>query len=78
MNDDIVTMLSKEYDHFNNDGVGDYEVIATAITEIERLRAESDKWKCIAEDLYEWTTYILTTYMTTPAVKAYERAVRGD
>lgn len=38
--DDIVAMLRREYDYFNNDGVGDYEVITTAADEIERLRSE--------------------------------------
>lgn len=46
--DDIVTILRKEYDHFNDDGVGDYEVIITAADEIECLRKElrmAKKWR---------------------------------
>ena len=40
MTDDIVNMLRREYDYFNNDGVGDYELLTFAADEIERLRAE--------------------------------------
>ena len=49
--DDIVALLRKEYDHFNNDGVGDYEVIATAIIEIERLREQVEYLKANIEQL---------------------------
>ena len=40
MTDDIVILLRKEYDYFNQDGVGDYELLTTAADEIERLRAQ--------------------------------------
>lgn len=35
---DIVAMLRHEYEHFNNSGVGDYELLTAAADEIERLR----------------------------------------
>lgn len=47
VSDKILDFLQKEYDNFNNDGVGDYEVILTAIAEIGRLRRElafAAKW----------------------------------
>lgn len=51
MNDDILTFLHREYDHFNNDGGGDYEVILTAANEIERLRYERREWFLVARQL---------------------------
>ena len=49
MTDDIVTMLRKEYDHFNQDGVGDYELLTTAADEIERLREKIQDLRMHAE-----------------------------
>lgn len=43
MSDDIVTMLRREYDYFNNDGVGDYELLTIAADEIKRLQAENNR-----------------------------------
>ena len=51
MTDDIVTMLRREYDYFNNDGVGDYEVITTAADEIERLREQNEYLKSVVNTL---------------------------
>lgn len=51
MTDDIVTMLRREYDYFNNDGVGDYELLTIAADEIERLRAERREWFLVARYL---------------------------
>ena len=89
MTDDIVTMLRREYDYFNNDGVGDYEVITTAADEIERLRADRDKWRDIATEL---ATDLAIEYQSTPkkifkntwdkiqrcGLTDFEKAVRGE
>jgi len=44
----LVDILNHEYAHFNESGVGDYEVILAAIDEIKRLEAEVAEWKLAA------------------------------
>ena len=45
---DLIEVLKHEYGHFNDSGVGDYEVLLSAIEEIERLNAEVEEWRLAA------------------------------
>lgn len=48
MTDDIVTRLRQEWEYGNNAKGCDYEMFAQAADEIERLRAEVDRWRNVA------------------------------
>lgn len=87
MTDEIVTMLRKEYEHFNNDGVGDYEVITAAADEIERLRAINIELLSVLRQTVErsfqpaidgwpwWDAYV--KYATTEEVESAKEWSRG-
>lgn len=68
---DEIERLRAELDDCNND----FDCLSQMHN---KIRTDLDKWKRISEDLYDWTTTVLGVYMTTPAVRAYEKAVRGD
>jgi hypothetical protein len=42
---EIAAILKHEYAHFNESGAGDYEVLISAISEIERLSTEIQEYK---------------------------------
>jgi len=54
------------------------EILAEAVDEIKRLRTDLDKWKCISDNLYDWTTDVLRLYINAPSIKAYRREVHDN
>jgi len=44
----------------------------------EKMRADRDRWRNIANDLYGLSIRIIGEHMTTPEIEAFEQAVYGD
>lgn len=52
--DDIVTLLRKEWEYGNAGRPTDYEMYESAADEIERLRADVDRWKSLCERILDY------------------------
>jgi hypothetical protein len=74
VSDDIVERLRREIPCWCDSTPTRNEVRETCW----EAAAEIERWRNIADGLYQWAIGILGDHMTIEPVKQYEKAVRGE